>query len=80
SRVTDGDAGRYYCAVQAKNSRLRYLPSQTSEGTELVVRSTFGQERGPRIFPSFPHIFPMTRLPKLSENISIECISEGYPI
>ncbi|CAF3382137.1 unnamed protein product [Rotaria sp. Silwood1] len=80
SRVTDGDAGKYYCAVQAKNPRLHYLPSQTSEGTELVVRSTFGQERSPRIFPNFPHIFPTTRLPKLNENVSIECIAEGYPI
>ncbi|CAF0955687.1 unnamed protein product, partial [Didymodactylos carnosus] len=80
SRVTDGDSGKYYCAVQSDNPRLRYLPSQTSEGTELEVRSTFGQERSPRIFPNFPHVFPTTRLPKLGENASIECIAEGYPI
>ncbi|CAF0946530.1 unnamed protein product [Adineta steineri] len=80
SRVTDGDSGKYYCAVQSENTRLRYLPSQTSEGTELDVRSTFGQERSPRIFPNFPHVFPTTRLPKLGENASIECIAEGYPV
>ena len=60
--------------------RLRYLPSQTSEGTELDVSSTFGQERSPRIFPSFPRVFPSTSLPKFSENASIECIAEGYPV
>ncbi len=80
SRVTDGDSGKYYCAVQSENTRLRYLPSQTSEGTQLDVRSTFGQERGPRIFPNFPHVYPTTRLPKLGENATIECIAEGYPV
>ncbi|CAF0865975.1 unnamed protein product [Adineta ricciae] len=80
SRVTDGDSGKYYCAVQAENTRLRYLPSQTSEGTELDVRSTFGQERSPRIFPNFPHVFPTTHLPRLGENATIECIAEGYPV
>ncbi|CAF4415356.1 unnamed protein product, partial [Rotaria magnacalcarata] len=80
SRVTDGDSGKYICAVQVKNTRLRYLPSQTSEGTELDVRSTFGQERSPRIYPSFPQVFPTSRLPKLGENASLECIAEGYPV
>ena len=80
SRVTDGDSGKYYCAVQAENTRLRYLPSQTSEGTELDVRSTFGQERSPRIYPNFPRVFPNTRLPRLGENATIECIAEGYPV
>jgi hypothetical protein len=80
SRVTDGDSGKYYCAVQSVNTLLRYLPSQTSEGTQLDVRSTFGQERGPRIFPNFPHVFPTTHLPRLGENTSMECIAEGYPV
>ena len=46
----------------------------------MDVRSTFGQERSPRIYPNFPRVFPNTRLPKLGEPAFIECIAEGYPV
>ena len=80
SRVTSGDVGNYICAVKASNPDLRYVPSQTSEATKLLVAGSQGSERDPRIWAEFPQVFPNRKLPKLGRNATIECIAEGYPI
>lgn len=80
SRVTDGDAGNYICAVMASNPELRYVPSQTSEYTYLSIVGSQGSERDPRIWAEFPQVFPNKRLPRINSNATIECIAEGYPI
>ena len=80
SRVTNGDMGNYICAVAASNPELRYVSSQTSEATQLVVAGSQGSERDPRIWADFPQVFPNRKLPKLATNATIECIAEGYPI
>ena len=80
SRVTSGDVGNYICAVKASNPELRYVPSQTSEATKLLVAGSQGSERDPRIWAEFPQVFPNRKLPKLGKNATIECIAEGYPI
>jgi hypothetical protein len=80
SRVTNGDAGNYICAVMASNPELRYVPSQTSEYTYLSIVGSQGSERDPRIWAEFPQVFPNKRLPRIGSNATIECIAEGYPI
>lgn len=80
SRVTSGDAGNYICAVMSSNPDLRYVPSQTSEFTQLQIIGSQGRERDPRIWADFPMVFPNTKLPEIGSNATIECIAEGYPI
>ncbi len=80
SRVTNGDAGNYICAVAASNPELRYVPSQTSENTYLSIAGSQGSERDPRIWINFPQVFPNRKLPRIASNATIECIAEGYPI
>jgi hypothetical protein len=80
SRVTNGDAGNYICAVATSNPELRYVPSQTSEVTRLEIAGSQGSERDPRIWPEFPQVFPNRKLPRIGANVTIECIAEGYPI
>jgi hypothetical protein len=80
SRVTNGDAGNYICAVATSNPELRYVPSQTSEATRLEIAGSQGSERDPRIWPEFPQVFPNRKLPRIGSNVTIECIAEGYPI
>lgn len=80
SRVTNGDAGNYICAVATSNPELRYVPSQTSEITKLEIAGSQGSERDPRIWPEFPQVFPNRKLPRIGSNVTIECIAEGYPI
>lgn len=80
SRVTNGDAGEYICAVASSNHDLRYVPSQTSDVTRLEIVGSQGSERDPRIWPEFPIVFPNRKLPRIGNNVTIECIAEGYPI